>query len=59
MLIVPITLVCILVLIAKKRAWNDNVLLLAVVVCLVTYMAVAFYDLIGEQFGWWETILYY
>lgn len=59
MLIIPITITCILVLIAKKRSWNDNALTLAIIVCWATYMAIAFYDAIGEQLGWWETILYY
>ena len=57
MFIVSIIISIMLYVVAKKMGWDDDILITGLVVCWLTFFGLFAYDMIGEQFGWWRTIV--
>lgn len=55
MLIVPIIITIILGVMAKRNSWDNDSLVLGIVVCWATFGSLFLCDMIGELLGWWSS----
>ena len=59
MFIVPIIISILLYVVTKKMEWREDILIMGLITTWVTAFGLFAYDMVGEQFGWWETIVYF